>query len=677
MKPYYLPVLVLMACAVNAYPQNSNAQTVSPGVDKSKKPEKEHGPNFANRELSNLEKTSINVSLLPDASNKWNLGSLNHSWKNLYLTGSIFLDGKRFISNKGFENTFLGSQAGKGNGDILGGQNTAVGFESLFNITGGFQNTALGASSLGQNTIGSFNTAIGALTLFRNTTGTMNSAFGAITLFNNTSGEGNTASGFFALNKNTVGNNNAAFGIFSMAGNTEGFANTALGSYTLSSNTTGAGNTAAGMFSMNSNTTGQQNTAYGGGSLFRNTTGILNTAVGISAMSGNTEGSGNTAIGEFSLSNNSVGFGNVALGSSALRGNQIGGSNTAMGYFALIHPFNGFNNTAVGALAGISIQNISNGTLLGAGTDGLRNLMNVTAIGYKAFVFENNQVVVGNTSVTSIGGYANWSNFSDGRYKNNIKEDVPGLNFITQLRPVTYTLNIDGIEQTIKAASPEVNRTFENPSLNGLKPPPDISSGQKLKSEPTDQELKARQDKAKVIYTGFVAQEVEKLANEINYDFSGVDAPENGSGFYSLRYGDFVVPLVKAVQELNKKNEELEQRIQKLELLLLNNEESLLNNKADKKGNESVVLSSARLEQNTPNPSNGSTTIRYYLPGEVSSASIVVSDMKGIVIKNIPLTKKGSGQINIDRGILASGTYSYSLLVDGKQIDSRLMIIAR
>jgi len=82
-----------------------------------------------------------------------------------------------------------------------------------------------------------------------------------------------------------------------------------------------------------------------------------------------------------------------------------------------------------------------------------------------------------------------------------------------------------------------------------------------------------------------VAQEVEEVAKKINYDFSGVDAPESENGFYSLRYGDFVVPLVKAVQELNKKNEELEQRIQKLEALLSNNEESFLNNKTDKKSN--------------------------------------------------------------------------------------------
>ncbi len=147
--------------------------------------------------------------------------------------------------------------------------------------------------------------------------------------------------------------------------------------------------------------------------------------------------------------------------------------------------------------------------------------------------------------------------------------------------------------------------------------------------------------------------------------------------FILLRYGDFVVPLVKAVQELSKKNEELEQRIQKLEALLKNNDELLLNSKTDRKSNETVYLSSARLEQNTPNPSRTSTIIRYFLPNEISGASVVISDMKGKIIKTISLNTKGSGQININTALLTSGTYSYSLVIEGKKIDSRLMIVAR
>ena len=57
--------------------------------------------------------------------------------------------------------------------------------------------------------------------------------------------------------------------------------------------------------------------------------------------------------------------------------------------------------------------------------------------------------------------------------------------------------------------------------------------------------------------TGFLAQEVEQAAMASNYDFSGVQKPEDPNGLYSLRYAEFVVPLVKAVQELSAQNENL------------------------------------------------------------------------------------------------------------------------
>lgn len=61
--------------------------------------------------------------------------------------------------------------------------------------------------------------------------------------------------------------------------------------------------------------------------------------------------------------------------------------------------------------------------------------------------------------------------------------------------------------------------------------------------------------------TGFVAQEVEKAAKETGYDFSGVQRPSNPNKLYSIRYSEFVVPLVKAVQEQQTQIEELKKMI--------------------------------------------------------------------------------------------------------------------
>ena len=59
----------------------------------------------------------------------------------------------------------------------------------------------------------------------------------------------------------------------------------------------------------------------------------------------------------------------------------------------------------------------------------------------------------------------------------------------------------------------------------------------------------SKYDKEQIRYTGFIAQEVEEAAKELGYDFSGVDAPKNDKDFYGLRYAEFVVPLVKGMQE--------------------------------------------------------------------------------------------------------------------------------
>jgi hypothetical protein len=57
--------------------------------------------------------------------------------------------------------------------------------------------------------------------------------------------------------------------------------------------------------------------------------------------------------------------------------------------------------------------------------------------------------------------------------------------------------------------------------------------------------------------SGFIAQEVEQAAASAGFIFSGVDKPIHNEALFGLRYGDFVVPLVKAVQELTAMNQEL------------------------------------------------------------------------------------------------------------------------
>jgi len=78
-------------------------------------------------------------------------------------------------------------------------------------------------------------------------------------------------------------------------------------------------------------------------------------------------------------------------------------------------------------------------------------------------------------------------------------------------------------------------------------------------------EYVSNSNKGDIVYSGFIGQEVEAAAREVGYDFSGVVPPQNEQDHYSLRYAEFVVPLVKAVQEQQKMIEQMQNRIAELE----------------------------------------------------------------------------------------------------------------
>jgi trimeric autotransporter adhesin len=401
--------------------------------------------------------------------------------------------------------TFFGYKAGVSAPDKA---NTAFGTEALSAPSEAGNNTAIGYMAIQKNRSGESLTAVGAEALANNITGTQNTALGNRSLFNNVSGSDNTALGTNALSSNTSGSNNTAIGMNSLFSNTTGDDNTANGRDALFSNTSGSNNTANGIFALYSNTAGVSNTANGRSALRSNTTGNYNTANGVAALWFNTTGTFNTANGMFALQENTTGNSNTANGSFALQTNTTGGDNTANGRYALRSNVTGNNNTAVGHSADV--------------TSGA--LTNATAIGYNAKVNASNKIRLGNAAVTVIEGQVPFTHPSDGRFKTNISEsDVKGLDFIIKLRPVVY--NFD-------------NRKFDAFAGNGM------PEAQQAAYAEDDYSLSSG-----IRQSGFIAQEVEKAAREAGYNFNGIHIPENDKDHYSLAYSQFVVPLVKGMQE--------------------------------------------------------------------------------------------------------------------------------
>ena len=290
-----------------------------------------------------------------------------------------------------------------------------------------------------------------------------------------------------------------------------------------------------------------QNVFVGYESGFSNTTGFRNTAIGMNSMRSNSIGYHNTSIGYGSMNNITGGYQNTSNGYLAMNTNTTGARNSVVGYQGLYKNTIGQGNTAVGWRALYNNTSGTYNTAIGFGTNSVGSIYsNSTGIGYNADNTASNSVVVGNGSVTSIGGQVGWTTLSDGRFKKNVRNDeVRGLDFITALQPVTYNYDLKAKERWCK------ERFGDN----------------------EDAEWEGKYEIEQMRFSGFIAQEVEKAAELLGYEFSGVDAPKNENDIYGLRYSEFVVPLVKSVQELN---EELQSKSQKIAELEQQNKELLL-----------------------------------------------------------------------------------------------------
>ena len=529
----------------------------------------------------------------------------------------------------------------------------------------GSANVAIGYGAIGKSTTsGWYNVAVGFNALVNNTSGYNNTAVGAYSLVANTTGGSNTTVGTKSLYNNTTGEFNVAIGEQTMESNTTGSLNVAIGSGALDQNTTGYGNAAGGHWAIGFNQTGNENTAFGEYALSGNLSGSYNTAVGCRSLfsvqnvsgsdSGFGQGDANTAIGYESLRDLTTGGYNVAMGMHALRVNSVGNSNIGLGYQSLTNNETGSNNVAVGNQSLFSNTTGNYNTIIGSGADVSQgDLTNVTVIGYGVKATESNKVFIGNADVTSIRSFAYPSTISDARVKKNVQNNVPGLDFINKLQPVTYNLDYSAINNLQKTSASQENQLTST-----------------------------RADQQTPLYTGFIAQDVEKAAQSIGYDFDAIDVNKNNSNdLYGLKYSEFIAPLVKSVQELSEQNDEKDKAIAALQSqvnTLTDLVNKIMGNDAQLSlGNDVSVSNSSSLGQNFPNPYSESTTINYTLPQNFFSAKIVIADTSGKVFKQIPVSGPGTSSVKIEAGSLHAGNYLYSLYVDNTLIDTKKMVLTK
>ena len=342
----------------------------------------------------------------------------------------------------------------------------------------------------------------------------------------------NTVVGNAALNSNTTGACNSAFGYQSLRYNTTAKGNSAFGYKALQNTISGINNSAFGRGALLNNAGGGNNNAFG----YESSTAI-NGSTGAGPMFAKL-GFNNNSFGYRSLYLNNTGNNNCAFGHQALRNNKVS-NQTAFGYNALSQCTTGSTfaiggNTAVGSAAGQQITFGYYNTLIGlnAGSTGATPLTtgkNNTCLGNGANASSatvSNTITLGNSSITTLRCQVTTiTALSDIRDKADIIPVDVGLSFIEKLRPVTFKW--------------DKREWYTDGNRDGSK-------------------------KEDTLRIGFIAQELKELQESENVTYLNLVSEDNPDKLEATP-GNLMVPLIKAVQELNTKVKTLENKVRILE----------------------------------------------------------------------------------------------------------------
>ena len=253
--------------------------------------------------------------------------------------------------------------------------------------------------------------------------------------------------------------------------------------------------------------------------------------------------------------------------------------------------------------------------------------------------------VAGNALKTDGGNL--WAVPSDERLKTNVNDFTDGLEQVLQIRPVTFEYN---------------------------------GKGGTTKGEQS---------------VGILAQEIQQIAPNMVSNYSYVKSASSGIGFEDdnsraekedfLKYNGNALQymLVNAIKQQQEIIEEKDAQIEDLENRFLELEKAItelkIGNASGTINKSSVDLRGydlAELNQNVPNPFNGTTRIDYIIPVDASSAQIDIYSLKGRLLKTVQIDHTGEGQLSVNVHELPSGTYTYQLVVDGNNVESKKMILA-
>ncbi|MDR6804058.1 hypothetical protein J2Y45_001327 [Dyadobacter sp. BE34] len=587
--------------------------------------------------------------------------------KNAYGQCNTFIGNSAGLqTTTGQSNTFVGFQTGQNNGEYV--QGTFVGARAG-KLSTGDQNSFFGDQA-GSESSGSNNVFLGFRTGNYNNNGSDNSFLGAKAGYLSKNSRNvfiGTEAGY-----NNQQNENVYIGWKSGYMSTSGFANTYIGTKS-GFNAKGMANTIIGhqagsnLEKLDFSTfvgagAGATATGYGNGYYGSSTgvesvgdynlflgweTGALNKGSG-NIMLGTkagyyNNGSDNTFIGKESGYLNTTGIGNAFIGETSGRNNDSGLGNAFLGNKTGYSNKSGSLNTFLGYGAGYSNTTGEKNTYLGYGSGGKADIINATAIGASAKVTASNCLVLGSNANVGIGvsapvyqlqlsaetaakpGSSSWAVMSDQRLKRNISEFTEGLDVLKQIKPVWFQYNG-------KAG---------------------IETGDKK-------------------FVGIIAQEMQKIAPYTIGTFTHQDSLGNKTDYLDYDANAVTYILINSVKEQQRIIEDKEAQIQNLESRLEKLERLM---SATPGVFNSAGKEAGSLEQNVPNGFSNKTSIKYFIPQSVKTAVIDIYTVAGVKVSSHPISERGAGELVISADKYRSGVHVYDLVMDGKSLGAKKMVV--
>jgi len=259
-----------------------------------------------------------------------------------------------------------------------------------------------------------------------------------------------------------------------------------------------------------------------------------NVCIGSNAGNEFTDNDNNVYVGA-GCGNGATGDSNVGIGQGVCQNLENSDGNVCLGFGSGNGLTTGESCISIGYLTQTG-NNVDNGICIGAlsratGDYGIAIGTNVSAATMDCVIGKSG---AGNYITVDFDADATWDYSSDVRMKRNIQDDTLGLSFINDLKTKTFQWK----------PSEEFPEEWENYTID-------------------DDDNKVYPEMHDRVMHGMIAQEVKSALDTANVDtFSGWS--EDEKGVQQLGVASFVMPLIKAVQELSAKVDAMQVEINNL-----------------------------------------------------------------------------------------------------------------